>query len=200
MALCGWWVLADLVGVADDDAAAGADAWDLTLSGSGPLEAQLRDQVAAAGLAGRVEFAGFRQYPDLPDCYARAGALVLPSWSDQWGLVVNEAMAAGLPVLVSENCGCAPDLVRAGVNGWTFAPHDRAALEAGLARVAKLSAAEWEAMGRASRELIAAYSPEAFAQALGQAAARAAARATVRIPLRVRLLVHFLASRRATAT
>jgi glycosyltransferase involved in cell wall biosynthesis len=44
------------------------------------------------------------------------------STTEQWGLVVNEAMAAGLPVLVSDRCGCAPDLVEVGVNGFTFDP------------------------------------------------------------------------------
>ena len=180
--------------------AAGSSAWDLVLSGSGPLEPELRAQVVAAGLGDRVEFAGFVQYPQLPECYARAGALILPSLSDQWGLVVNEAMAAGLPVLVSRHCGCAPDLVRDGENGWTFDSHDQAALQAGLQRMTELSAAEWGAMSRAARAAITAYSPESFAQALAHAAARATACGPERGPSLARLLVRVLAVRREAAS
>jgi 1,2-diacylglycerol 3-alpha-glucosyltransferase len=53
-----------------------------------------------------------------------ASAFIQASTTEQWGLVVNEAMASGLPVLVSERCGCAPDLVKNGVNGYTFDPYD----------------------------------------------------------------------------
>jgi len=158
----------------------GAVAWGLVLSGSGELEPDLRRQVADLGLGAHVEFPGFCQYPDLPGLYARAGALVLPSLSDQWGLVVNEAMAAGLPVLVSRCCGCAPDLVREGGNGWIFDPEDPAALQELLHRVAALDGEQWRAMGQCSREIIAAYSPEAFALALEQAAGAAGAPASRR--------------------
>ncbi len=177
-------------------AESGADAWNLVLSGSGPLESQLRAQVVGAGLKERVEFAGFRQYPDLPECYARAGALVLPSWSDQWGLVVNEAMAASLPVLVSSHCGCAPDLVRDGGNGYVFDPHDPHALKDCLVKIAKLSGAERQAMGAVSREIIASYSPESFAQGLRKAAACALGAGEKKPPQFGRMLVRLLAARR----
>jgi glycosyltransferase involved in cell wall biosynthesis len=154
---------------------------------------QVRAQVAASGLSGRIEFAGFRQYPDLPECYARAGALVLPSWSDQWGLVVNEAMATGLPVLVSRHCGCAPDLVQEGRNGFAFDPHNLDELKNCLTRIAKMGTADWQAMGRASREIIAAYSPESFAQALGNAATCALAPRRQKARKLGRMLVNLLA-------
>ena len=67
---------------------------------------------------------GFKQYPELPLYYGLAGAFVLPSLTEPWGLVVNEAMAAGLPVVVSDRCGCASDLVRPGENGFAFDPCD----------------------------------------------------------------------------
>ena len=69
-------------------------------------------------------------------------AFVHASASEQWGLVVNEAMAAGLPVIVSERCGCAPDLVREGVNGLTFDPCDVAELAGLMERVAAM--ADWQ--------------------------------------------------------
>ena len=86
---------------------------------------------------------------------------------DQWGLVVNEAMAAGLPVLVSTGTGCAPDLVREGENGWTFAPEDTTNLAALLARIA--SGSDRQRLGARSREIIAAYTPEAFGDGLWRA-------------------------------
>jgi 1,2-diacylglycerol 3-alpha-glucosyltransferase len=181
-------------------AKSGAEAWSLVLSGSGPLEAPLRAQVVAAGLKDRVEFAGFRQYPDLPECYARADALVLPSWSDQWGLVVNEAMAAGLPVLVSSHCGCAPDLLQDGANGYAFDPHHPHALKDCLVKMAKLSVAERQAMGAVSREIIASYSPESFAQGLRKAAACALAAGESQAPQFGRMLVRLLAARRKNAS
>lgn len=170
-------------------------AWPLVLSGSGPLEPRLRSRVAAAGLDTLVHFPGFLQYPDLPACYGRAGALVLPSVSDQWGLVVNEAMAAGLPVLVSARCGCAADLVREGDNGFTFDPEDTAVLAERLVEMANLDPARRAAMGGKSREIVAAYSPAAFARGLERAIACARARQRKRPPALSRLLVRFLAMR-----
>ena len=145
---------------------AGSSAWSLVLSGSGPLEAGLRSAAAAAGLEDRVVFPGFLQYGDLPACYGLADGFVLASAADQWGLVVNEAMACGLPVIVSSGCGCAPDLVRDGENGFVFDPDDPAALSEALGRVADLEPARRAQMGVHSKELIARFTPEAFAAGL----------------------------------
>lgn len=146
-------------------------AWGLVLVGAGPLETPLRARVTARGINARVHFPGFLQYPDLPACYGLAGALVLPSVSDQWGLVVNEAMAAGLPVLVSSRCGCAPDLVREGENGFTFDPGDTAALAQRLTLIAAMSALERAAVGSRARALVAGFSPSAFSSGLEAAVA-----------------------------
>jgi glycosyltransferase involved in cell wall biosynthesis len=148
---------------------AGASAWSLVLSGAGPLEESLREAAANSGLKSGVHFPGFLQYPDLPACYGLADAFVLPSTSDQWGLVVNEAMAAGLPVIVSSSCGCAPDLVRSGENGFIFDPSDATALAAMLAKVAHIEPERRKQMGARSREIIAGFTPEAFAAGLKSA-------------------------------
>lgn len=142
------------------------DAWDLVLCGSGPLEARLK--AAATDLPG-VHFPGFKQVDELPYYYGLARVFILPSSHfEQWGLVVNEAMAAGLPVLVSRACGCATDLVQEGVNGFTFDPLD----VKGLARLmVKMGSGEvdLQAMGKASRRLIAHWTPEVFAENLFRA-------------------------------
>ncbi len=169
--------------------AAGAQAWDLVLVGDGPLAEDVRARRAALGLEARVHLPGYKQYDALPAYYALAGAFVLASVSETWGLVVNEAMAAGLPVLVSDQCGCAPDLVKPGVNGYTFSPDDPAALARGFEAV---STADPAAMGAASRRRIEAFSPEAFADGLLAAAEAARQAPPPRASILDRLLLRFL--------
>jgi glycosyltransferase involved in cell wall biosynthesis len=86
--------------------------------GGGEMEQAIRDN--AASLGAPVCLAGFKNQSELPACYAAADVLVLPSKSESWGLVVNEAMACGLPAVVSDAAGCAPDLIDEGNTGFTF--------------------------------------------------------------------------------
>ena len=104
--------------------------------GSGELENELRALAAALKVAARFE--GFRNQSELPRYYAAADVLVLPSESESWGLVVNEAMACGLPAIVSNNVGCAPDLIEEGRTGFTFPLGDVGALSDRLAALATL--------------------------------------------------------------
>lgn len=94
--------------------------------GAGKLEDELREMVRQLGI--RAVFAGFRNQSQLPACYAAADVLVLPSQSETWGLVVNEAMACGTPAIVSDACGCVPDLIDEGQTGLQFPVGDSAAL------------------------------------------------------------------------
>ena len=79
-----------------------------------------------------VRLAGSRPWAELPAVYAAADLFVLPSRFEPWGAVVLEAMACGLPVIVSDKVGCAPDLVRPGENGWIVPAGDPDALAAAL--------------------------------------------------------------------
>lgn len=153
-------------------APAGA-AWSLVIAGDGPLRAALAAQVDHLGIADAVHFAGFAQYDALPTYYGLAGAFVLPSTTEQWGLVVNEAMAAGLPVLVSERCGCSADLVVDGGNGFTFDPTDQPALVQRLYDIAHKE--DLAAMGQRSAEIVAGFAPERFGLGMRAAVAAAAA-------------------------
>ena len=147
---------------------AGPRAWTLVICGSGPLEEQLRQQARQLNLS-QVIFAGFKQLDELPLYYGLARCLITPSsHSEQWGLVVNEAMASGLPVLVSQACGCVPELVDEGVNGYTFNPYDVEALSRLMAKLSS-GALDLEAMGKASRQLVAPWSLETFSRNLFQA-------------------------------
>lgn len=152
--------------------------WDLVLVGDGDLRPMLEQQVKTLGIAGAVHFQGFKQYDDLPVFYGLAGGFVHVSTVEQWGLVVNEAMAAGLPVVVSRNCGCASDLVEEGANGWTVDPFDTTAITARLVEMASPQT-DRQAMGERGRLIVAAFGPDRFGG--GLVSAIAAAR---RVPVR----------------
>jgi glycosyltransferase involved in cell wall biosynthesis len=142
-----------------------SEMWDLVLLGDGPLREKLKSLVATLHLLDHVLLPGFKQYEELPVYFGLAGAFIHPSTTEQWGLVVNEAMASGLPVLVSNRCGCAQDLVQPGVNGFIFDPHQPAEL-AGLMQ--KIAAARFplDTFGAASRRIIAGWGPERFGTGL----------------------------------
>ena len=80
--------------------------------GDGPLRETLNSQLSTLNLHEHVHLPGFKPYDELPVYYALANAFVHASTTEQWGLVVNEAIASGLPVIVSDRCGCAPELVQ----------------------------------------------------------------------------------------
>lgn len=145
------------------------DAWDLVILGDGPLRSTLEEQIREAGLVTRVHFPGFKQYDELPAYFALAGAFCHVSTVEQWGLVVNEAMASGLPVMLSRNCGCAHDLVQDGSNGYVVDPYNLAQMTDRLERLA--AADDLAAMGQASRDLVAAYHPSQFGIGLRNALA-----------------------------
>lgn len=150
-------------------AAAGYNAWHLVLAGDGPLEPDLRRLQRELGLQGAVHFTGFQQYDRLPAYYGLAEVLILPSVSETWGLVVNEAMAAALPVLVSDRCGCVRDLVSHGHNGLCFDPCNVRAIRDAMLRMAS-GDGDRRAMGRLGQQRIRSWSTENFANNLWRAA------------------------------
>jgi 1,2-diacylglycerol 3-alpha-glucosyltransferase len=141
---------------------AGDAAWDLVLLGDGPMMPAIRSQVDRLGLTQRVYLPGFKQYDELPVFYGLAKIFIHASTSEQWGLVVNEAMASGLPVLVSERCGCAYDLVKPSVNGFTFDPYDVEGLASLMLRMSH-GECDLTAMGQESRMVVSRYSLQTFA-------------------------------------
>jgi glycosyltransferase involved in cell wall biosynthesis len=146
------------------------DIWDIMFVGDGEERSKLEIQIDQNGLRDRVHLLGFRQYDELPACYGIANALILASTTDQWGLAVNEGMASGLPVLVSDACGCAPDLVQQGINGYTFDPRDEHALTDLMVLISSSSADTLRVMGEASQRLIADWSLKRFSDGLRTAA------------------------------
>ena len=140
---------------------------DLVLVGGGErLAAVWR---GAARIDG-VHFAGAQHGEELCRYYGLARALVVPSLSDPWALVVNEGLASGLPVIVSAGCGAARTLVRENENGWCFPPGDVGALTELLLRAAAASPDRLKQMGEKSRAIIADWSLDRFVAGVLQAA------------------------------
>jgi glycosyltransferase involved in cell wall biosynthesis len=144
---------------------AGSEAWGLVMAGSGPQEEDLRATALSLGLKD-ICWPGFVQIDDLPKYYALASGFILPSVREPWGLVVNEAMASGLPVLVSINCGCTLDLVAPGINGRLFDPYSELDI-AGSLKWLSSGGIDLQAVGKASKFIVANYSPHHWATALG---------------------------------
>src|SRR6202035_2548988 len=124
---------------------------------AGPNAKELREHAMAAGVADCVDFAGLKSTREIVPYYAFAGCFVLPSLREPWGLVVNEAMAAGLPLILSDHCGCADDLLETERNGYVFDPADPGQISPLLAKLAGFSQEHRERMGRHSRKIISRY-------------------------------------------
>jgi glycosyltransferase involved in cell wall biosynthesis len=105
----------------------------LLFVGDGSARAELEVTAASYGLSPSVRFVGFRNQQELPRFYDLAHVVVLPSRREPWGLVVNEAMNASRPVVVSDAVGCADDLVVNGETGFVFPAGDSRALAVHLA-------------------------------------------------------------------
>lgn len=144
----------------------GGTPWSLVIVGDGPLASTLRQEVVDLGLTDLVHFPGYLPAAEMAAIYGLASAFVLASsYAEQWGLVVNEAMAAGLPVLVSNICGCVPDLVKDGETGFAFNSADEKELATFLNSFAS-GAIDIAAMGDEAQMQIERFSPEIFAQNL----------------------------------
>ena len=151
--------------------------WPLVLLGDGELRGDLEArcvelglQISDFGLAGNLKlnsyklktptgggcvvFAGFRQIGELRAFYAEAGAFVHPALEEPWGLVINEAMASGLPVLSSRNVGAAEELVQEGKTGFLFDPGDVNSIAESLFKMFSMSEAARHKMGVEAREML----------------------------------------------
>jgi glycosyltransferase involved in cell wall biosynthesis len=146
---------------------ADSSAWRLIILGDGEERGNLH-QLANELELSDVVWPGFRQIAELPAYYGLAGAFIHPARQEQWGLVVNEAMAAGLPVLVSQTCGCARDLVLEGETGFTFDPEDTNTLVGLMVQVSS-GQVDRETIGQAAQRHINRWGTERFAQGLYEA-------------------------------
>jgi glycosyltransferase involved in cell wall biosynthesis/GT2 family glycosyltransferase len=123
----------------------------LVLVGDGPERGSLERLAREAGI--RVAFTGDRLWERIVESYVAADVFALVSWRETWGVVVNEAMACGLPLVLSDRVGAARDLLRDGENGLLVAAGDVAATADAL-RILAGDADERARMGTRSRELV----------------------------------------------
>jgi glycosyltransferase involved in cell wall biosynthesis len=135
--------------------------WGIEFVGGGPEESSLRALVNGMRLP-RVTFSSGVPWREVGAVFARADVLILASVSEPWGLVVNEAMACSVPVIVSTACGCAPDLVEHNVTGLLFEPSNAEALAGHMMTMATDDAAR-EQMGLSAKRHIAQFTPKAAA-------------------------------------
>lgn len=147
----------------------------LVLAGSGPAKDELVRK-AALIRPGSIIFPGFIHREEIADYYALADSLVFPTWSDPWGLVVNEAMACGTPVIASSAAGCADDLLEHEGNGLVVEPRDIEGLRRAMHRAVVDPDARRSWGGRA-RERVRLNSPEAWGRGFAEAAFRVLGRA-----------------------
>lgn len=141
----------------------------LVIVGDGEERGRIEKMCAERNLR-RVRLVGFRNQTELPGFFALADVFVLPSRDEPWGLIVNEAMASGCPVIVSSGVGCHPDLVTDGVEGFVYPEGDLGALTSRLREVL-VAPVRAHGMGVASRQRIQDNSFEADVHGLRQALA-----------------------------
>ncbi len=131
----------------------------LDLVGAGPLRGELIKRVAELNLMDSVTFLGPMGMDAIAELFKPSAALVLPSHSEPWGLVVNEALSYGCPVVVSNVCGCVPDLVIDGVTGYSFPVGDVDALSKAMLLTAEMST-DRVAVAKRCLEVIADFTPQ----------------------------------------
>jgi glycosyltransferase involved in cell wall biosynthesis len=144
---------------------AGGEAWGLVVAGGGEEQPAYEALIRSERITG-VVWPGFVQYGQLPAYYGLATTFVHPAHSEAWGLVVNEALASGLPVIAARAVGACRELVEDGENGIVLETASPDALAEGMRRMASLREAQLARMRSAAAASVASWSPERFGEAL----------------------------------
>lgn len=140
---------------------------EFRLAGDGPLRRSLEQLRVPPNLS--IHVLGDVPFAQLPRVYAEAGIFVFPTLADEWGLVVNEAMVSGRPVLGSVYSQAVEELVRDGEHGWTFRPDRAEETYAALDRACSTPADVLDGIGEAARERVRHLTPELVADRILQA-------------------------------
>jgi glycosyltransferase involved in cell wall biosynthesis len=131
----------------------------LNIVGSGFLDGELRERTRRLGLESAVAFLGAKGPEEIGQLLTTSTALILPSHFEPWGLVVNEALSYGCPVVASNICGCTPELVLDGVTGYSFPAGDVQALGGAMIAVVRMSLDRYT-VAKKCLDLIGQYTPE----------------------------------------
>lgn len=137
--------------------------WGLILLGDGPLKNEIISFIKTNKLEDKIHLPGFIQHDEIVKYFITSDIFVLPSHSEPWGLVVNEAMLCRLPVIVSTKCGCVSELVKEGVNGFSFDPNNELKLTK-LMQGFVNGSYNIKSMGEASFAIVRKHSPSVIAQ------------------------------------
>lgn len=124
--------------------------------GEGPLRRPLAQTLQP--VRDRVEFLGFKDWQELPACYAAADILCVPSRYDGWGLVVPEGLASGLPVIATHCTGAAMEFIETGRNGWLVPGGNDSVLYTAMREAALLTDAKLAEMSCRAQESISEHS------------------------------------------
>jgi glycosyltransferase involved in cell wall biosynthesis len=144
----------------------------LVYAGDGAMREQLEHEATEMGVWERVRFLGFVNQTGLPQVYGSVDLMVLPSEYEPFGLVVNEAMLCGCPVIVSDRVGARFDLVKENETGFVYPVGDVEALTATLGRALQ-HRERLRCMGKAACERMAQWSPQHYVQSLVEGARQA---------------------------
>ena len=131
--------------------------WPLRIVGSGPLSDLIVNQPG-------VEALGFVQPVDLPKIYAQSKGFIVPSRWEPWGVVIQEACAAGLPIICTTACGASVHFVQDGYNGFTVSKDKPDLLASAMVALSETSESEYKAMAQASFSLSRQFTPERWSR------------------------------------
>ncbi len=145
--------------------------WDLVIAGDGPMKKELISLAEELNITDKVFFPGYIQYDEIPIFYGLSSCFVLPSITEQWGLVVNESLASGKPVIVSNRCGSAPNLVEDKDVGYTFDPYDESDLIAKMNLISREG--NLEHFSKNTKTVISSFDNEHYSLNLNKAASKA---------------------------
>ncbi|MDD2462571.1 MAG: glycosyltransferase [Desulfobulbus sp.] len=170
----------------------------LVIAGDGELRPEIEALIERRGLRGPAVLLGAVSYDSMPWLYQNCLAFVHVSTTEQWGLVVNEAMAAGAPILLSNRCGCASDLLQDGENGFLLDPFDIKSISESLWKFHQLPVERQESFRNQSRKIIAGWGPSRFSEAFQEAIAKAVAAGAARHTFVARQLLRLLLAQKGS--
>ena len=138
----------------------------LVIVGEGEERQKIEMAIRSHRLDAMVHLPGFCGYDELPAYLGLAKGFVHPALTEQWGLVVSEAAASGLPLVLSRTIGAAPELLVEGANGWLCDPRDEADMSRALEQLMTISAESWPHMANRSRRIVADWGLDRYVQGM----------------------------------
>ena len=144
------------------------DSWNLIICGSGDELIYLKNYVNDLGLEKKVKFLGFINYKKIAELYGLASCFIHPALSEQWGLVINEAAAAGLPLILSKTVGASSELLKDNENGFSIDPHIENEIFDAMKKIHQLTNREIIQMGKISKQIVGEFDSNKFGKAVSQ--------------------------------